>query len=263
MHTCFRRHFIRLRRGNRRLYHVPDPESAAAEAARVLDAAGSLLATTGSDDARERDLAWGSLFGEILRGRRSRFSGDGRMLLLGHSPKKFERGRLRRRTDRPSREQARPVRPGTPLARDAAERMPRARRAIPPPGEHERVPGNDTQVMDTSSWRALEIEPRQVELIRFRHDLGDRKILDRQPGRVEQGDVSSASAALRLAREDEADVRHPVSGHDSRPRPRPPARRRGSPAPSRRRRDRRGRLAIAGLMVHHRHVCPSRREPSG
>jgi SAM-dependent methyltransferase len=46
------------------LYHVPDPETAIAELARVLDADGVLLATTGSDDEEERRLAWESLFGE-------------------------------------------------------------------------------------------------------------------------------------------------------------------------------------------------------
>jgi len=48
------------------LYHVPDPERAIAEAARVLDAGGLFLATTGSDDERERDLAWESLFAEEI-----------------------------------------------------------------------------------------------------------------------------------------------------------------------------------------------------
>jgi len=48
------------------LYHVPDPESALAEAARVLDAGGSFLATTGSDDTRDRDRAWGWLFAEEI-----------------------------------------------------------------------------------------------------------------------------------------------------------------------------------------------------
>ena len=48
------------------LYHVPDPERAIAEAARVLDGGGVFLATTGSDDERERLLAWESLFGEEI-----------------------------------------------------------------------------------------------------------------------------------------------------------------------------------------------------
>jgi SAM-dependent methyltransferase len=48
------------------LYHVPDPERAIAEAARVLTADGMFLATTGSDDAHERLAAWESLFGEQI-----------------------------------------------------------------------------------------------------------------------------------------------------------------------------------------------------
>jgi SAM-dependent methyltransferase len=48
------------------LYHVPDPERAIAEAARVLDAGGLFLATTGSDDEHERDLAWQALFAEEI-----------------------------------------------------------------------------------------------------------------------------------------------------------------------------------------------------
>ena len=48
------------------LYHVPDPERAIAEAARVLESRGLFLATTGSDDEHERDLAWQSLFAEEI-----------------------------------------------------------------------------------------------------------------------------------------------------------------------------------------------------
>lgn len=48
------------------LYHVPNPESAIAEAARVLDGDGVFLATSGSDDERERLLAWESLFREKI-----------------------------------------------------------------------------------------------------------------------------------------------------------------------------------------------------
>ena len=49
------------------IYHVPDPERAIAEAARVLAADGLFLATTGSDDeAHERLAAWESLFGEPI-----------------------------------------------------------------------------------------------------------------------------------------------------------------------------------------------------
>jgi SAM-dependent methyltransferase len=48
------------------LYHVPDPERAIAEAARVLDAGAIFLATTGSDDEHERLAAWGALFDEEI-----------------------------------------------------------------------------------------------------------------------------------------------------------------------------------------------------
>lgn len=48
------------------LYHVPDPERAIAEAARVLVANGLFIATTGSDDEHERIRAWESLFGEEI-----------------------------------------------------------------------------------------------------------------------------------------------------------------------------------------------------
>ena len=48
------------------LYHVPDPETAIAESARVLSAHGLLLASTGSDDEEERRLAWESLFHEEI-----------------------------------------------------------------------------------------------------------------------------------------------------------------------------------------------------
>jgi SAM-dependent methyltransferase len=48
------------------LYHVPDPERAIAEAARVLDVDGAFLATTGSDDQHERIRTWESLFDEKI-----------------------------------------------------------------------------------------------------------------------------------------------------------------------------------------------------
>ncbi len=49
------------------LYHVPDPERAIAEAARVLAAGGLFLATTGSDEeGPERLAAWESLLGEQI-----------------------------------------------------------------------------------------------------------------------------------------------------------------------------------------------------
>jgi SAM-dependent methyltransferase len=46
------------------LYHVADPETAIAELARVLDADGSLIASTLSDDTSERRRAWAILFDE-------------------------------------------------------------------------------------------------------------------------------------------------------------------------------------------------------
>ncbi len=46
------------------LYHVPDPEAAIGEAARVLTTNGTLLATTSPDDDPERRHAWESLFHE-------------------------------------------------------------------------------------------------------------------------------------------------------------------------------------------------------
>jgi ubiquinone/menaquinone biosynthesis C-methylase UbiE len=49
------------------LYHVADPETAIAELARVLDAGGLLLASTGCDDDLERRLAWARLFDEEPR----------------------------------------------------------------------------------------------------------------------------------------------------------------------------------------------------
>ncbi len=48
------------------LYHVPDPERAISEAARVLQRDGVFLATTGSDDEHENLEAWESLFNEKI-----------------------------------------------------------------------------------------------------------------------------------------------------------------------------------------------------
>jgi len=67
------------------LYHVPDPEAAIAELARVLDADGLLLASTGSDDDVERRLAWARLFDEEPQPASPRLSfsrENGRELLL-------------------------------------------------------------------------------------------------------------------------------------------------------------------------------------
>ncbi len=66
------------------LYHVPDPERAISEAARVLERDGVFLATTGSDDEPERIRAWESLFNEkIPKSPPQSFSREnGRELLL-------------------------------------------------------------------------------------------------------------------------------------------------------------------------------------
>ena len=107
------------------LYHVPDPESAIAEAARVLDAAGSLLATTGSDDARERDLAWGSLFGEDVPTRPPlSFSRENGRDLLLRSFREVEQVDCDGALIFPSRERLVRYVQALPLARDAAERVP-------------------------------------------------------------------------------------------------------------------------------------------
>jgi SAM-dependent methyltransferase len=68
------------------LYHVPDPETAIAEVARVVDADGVVLTTTGSDDEHARNLAWGSLFAEEIPTQPAlSFSREnGRELLLRH-----------------------------------------------------------------------------------------------------------------------------------------------------------------------------------
>jgi SAM-dependent methyltransferase len=69
------------------LYHVRDPETAIAELARVLDAGGLLLASTGSDDDLERRLAWARLFNEEPQPASPPLSfsrENGRNLLLTH-----------------------------------------------------------------------------------------------------------------------------------------------------------------------------------
>ena len=76
----------------------------------------------------------------------------------------------------------------------------------------------------------------------------NREILQREPGRVEGGDVACVAPALCLARQHAADLRHvrPATGRP--PRPRQRIRRRGSPAPSRHR-------------THARAPAPRRRSP--
>jgi SAM-dependent methyltransferase len=69
------------------LYHVPDPETAIAELARVLNADGVLLASTGSDNDEDRRLAWASLFDEEPQPQPTPLSfsrENGRDLLLRH-----------------------------------------------------------------------------------------------------------------------------------------------------------------------------------
>jgi SAM-dependent methyltransferase len=107
------------------LYHVPDPETAIAEAARVLDAEGLLLATTGSDDELDRDRAWGALFAEEIPPRPPlSFSREnGRDLLLGHF-RHVEQVDCDGALVFPTRERlVRYVR-ALPLARDAADCVP-------------------------------------------------------------------------------------------------------------------------------------------
>jgi len=107
------------------LYHVPDPESAIEEAVRVLDAGGSFLATTGSDDQSDRDLAWGSLFAEEIPARAPlSFSREnGRELLLRYFGD-VEQVDCDGALVFPTRERlVRYVR-ALPLARDAAARVP-------------------------------------------------------------------------------------------------------------------------------------------
>lgn len=107
------------------LYHVPDPERVIAEAARVLETEGVLLATTGSDKEAERDRAWGSLFSEeIPRQPPLSFSREnGRKLLLQafcHVEQVDCDGAL----VFPTRERLVRYVKALPLARDAAGRVP-------------------------------------------------------------------------------------------------------------------------------------------
>jgi SAM-dependent methyltransferase len=107
------------------LYHVPDPETAIAEAARVLDAEGLLLATTGSDDALERDRAWGMLFAEEIPAQPPlSFSREnGRDLLLRYF-RHVEQVDCDGALVFPTRERLVRYVQALPLARDAAGRVP-------------------------------------------------------------------------------------------------------------------------------------------
>ncbi|HEU5066507.1 MAG TPA: class I SAM-dependent methyltransferase [Gaiellaceae bacterium] len=107
------------------LYHVPDPERAIAEAARVLDADGMFLATTGSDDEHERLAAWESLFGEEIPPYPTlSFSREnGRNLLLRHF-RDVEQVDCDAVLVFPTRERLVRYVSALPLARDAADRVP-------------------------------------------------------------------------------------------------------------------------------------------
>jgi SAM-dependent methyltransferase len=107
------------------LYHVPDPERAIAEAARVLEPAGVFLATTGSDDERERDLAWGSLFHEEIPPQPPlSFSRENGRDLLLRSFRAVEQIDCDAVLVFPTRERLVCYVQALPLARDAADRVP-------------------------------------------------------------------------------------------------------------------------------------------
>jgi SAM-dependent methyltransferase len=107
------------------LYHVPDPEKAITEAARVLDAEGLLLATTGSDDKRERNRAWGSLFMEEIPTRPPlSFSRENGLDLLLRHFRNVERVDCDGTLVFPTRERLVRYVQALPLARDAAGRIP-------------------------------------------------------------------------------------------------------------------------------------------
>ena len=107
------------------LYHVPDPEKAITEAARVLDAEGLLLATTSSDDQRERNRAWGSLFAEEIPTQPPLSFGreNGRDLLLRHF-RDVGRVDCDGTLVFPTRERLVRYVQALPLARGAADRVP-------------------------------------------------------------------------------------------------------------------------------------------
>lgn len=107
------------------LYHVPDADRAIAEAARVLDAGGLLLATTGSDDELERDRAWGSLLGEEIAARPPlSFSRENGRDLLLRSFCHVEQVDCDSALVFPTRERLVRYMQALPRARDAAGRVP-------------------------------------------------------------------------------------------------------------------------------------------
>jgi hypothetical protein len=63
---------------------------------------------------------------------------------------------------------------------------------------------------ERSEGQALEIE--LVGLCQ--RGARDRQILDREAGRVEEGDVARAPPSFGLSCEDEPDVRDAIAGHD-------------------------------------------------
>lgn len=108
------------------LYHVPDPEPAIAEAARVLDAGGLYLATTGSDDDIDRRLAWARLLHEPPRPapRPLSFSRENGRGLLDHHFRDVEQVDCDGVLVFPTHERLVRYMRALPQARDAAEQVP-------------------------------------------------------------------------------------------------------------------------------------------
>jgi SAM-dependent methyltransferase len=107
------------------LYHVPDPEAAIAEAARVLNPNGTLLATTGPDDDLERRHAWESLFHEeIPAGPPLSFSSENGCDLLMRGFSAVERIDCDSALVFTSRERLVRYLKALPRARDAADTVP-------------------------------------------------------------------------------------------------------------------------------------------
>jgi SAM-dependent methyltransferase len=107
------------------LYHVPDPEAVIAEAARVLEANGTLLATTSPDDDLERRQAWESLFDEeISVGPPLSFNSENGYDLLMSSFLAVERVDCEFSLVFPSRERLVRYMKALPRARDATDIVP-------------------------------------------------------------------------------------------------------------------------------------------
>ena len=139
------------------LYHVPDPETAIAELARVLDAGGLLLASTGSDDDLERRLAWARLFDEEPQPESPPLSfsrENGRDLLLEHF-RDVEQVDCDAALVFHTREQlVRYVRAPPTRTGDGRER-PRADGAVPPSGKGDRLPGAHAQMNNAVPRRVV------------------------------------------------------------------------------------------------------------